>query len=198
MTIILPRLHRSAEYEMKPVYAGTETLQPATGGPRMPVDRPGDHWALEIDIGTLRTTCGQALMADIVRGRSQPVAIQIPEPGIDKGAPGAVVIDGAGQSGEALDVKGGTPGAVLRKGWFISLFTAGHWFAHMVAETVVLDVAGKATVTVWPMLRTPHADNDPVAVVNPMIEGFVIEGGDYGVRRPYIVRPGTILIEENQ
>lgn len=198
MTIILPRLHRSAEYEMKPVYAGTETLQPATGGPRMPVDRPGDHWALEIDTGTLRTSCGQALMADIVRGRAQPVAIQIPEPGIDKGTPGTLMVDGAGQSGEMLALKGGTPRAILGKGWFISLFTAGHWFAHMITETVALDALGNGTVTIWPIIRAPHDNNDPVEVVSPMIEGLVVEGGDYGVRRPYIVRPGTILIEENQ
>lgn len=198
MTIILPRLHRSAEYEMKPVYAGTETLQPATGGPRMPVDRPGDHWALEIDTGTLRTSCGQALMADIVRGRAQPVAIQIPEPGIDKGVPGKLKVDGAGQTGEYLNVKGGTRGALIRKGWFISIFSGGHWYAHMVTQTTANDGLGFNTLSLWPMLRAPHADNDEVEAISPMIEGLVIEGGDYGVRRPYIVRPGTILIEENQ
>lgn len=198
MTIILPRLHRSAEYEMKPVYAGTETLQPATGGPRMPVDRPGDHWALEIDTGTLRTSCGQALMADIVRGRAQPVAIPIPEPGIYKGAPGKLKVDGAGQTGEFLNVKGGTPAGIIFKGWFISIYSGGHWYAHMVTQTTANDIAGYNTLSLWPMLRAPHADNDAVEAVSPMIEGLVVEGGDYGVRRPYIVRPGTILIEENQ
>lgn len=198
MTIILPRLHRSAEYEMKPVYAGTETLQPATGGPRMPVDRPGDHWALEIDTGTLRTSCGQALMADIVRGRAQPVAIQIPEPGIDKGSPGDLKVDGAGQAGEFLNVRGGNPSVIIRKGWFISVYSGGHWYAHMVTQTTANDLAGSNTLSLWPMLRAPHADNDLVEVAKPMIEGLVVEGGDYGVRRPHIVRPGTILIEENQ
>lgn len=198
MTITLSPLHRTALFKMRPVYSGTETLRPATGGPRMPVDRPGDHWAIEIDAPAFRASCGQAFMADIVRGRSQPLAIQIPEPGIDKGTPGAVVIDGDGQSGEVLAVKGGTPGAILGKGWFISLLTDGHWFAHMIAETVVLDVNGEASVTLWPMLRVPHADNDLVEIVKPMIEGFAVDGGEYDVGRPSIVRPDTVVIEESE
>lgn len=133
-----------------------------------------------------------------MRGRAQPVAIQIPEPGIDKGVPGKLKVDGADQTGEFLNVKGGTRGALIRKGWFISIFSGGHWYAHMVTQTTANDGLGFNTLSLWPMLRAPHADNDAVEAISPMIEGLVVEGGDYGVRRPYIVRPGTILIEENQ
>lgn len=196
MTIILPRLPRAAGYAIRPVRA-SEPQRSGTGGSLTPLNRSGDHWAIEVDAGKLALSCGRALLADIVRGVGERIRAPIPEPGIYKGAPGNDVrVKGAGQAGSALILDGLNPSALIRKGWFFTLVTAAGSTAHIVAETVAANSSGEATVTFWPMLWLEPADNDQIVMLNPYIEGLIVDGGDQASGRISAVTTDLFVVEE--
>lgn len=192
-TIVLPPLHRSARYAMRKVYAASDPGRPAFG-PSRPIDRPGDHWMIEVEAPAMATGCGLSFMADIVQG--QTTAIRIPEPGVDKGAIGSPTVEGAGQAGRSLAVSDLTPWSVVRKGWFLSVLTDGTHYAYQVSAEVVANEFGYAVLPIWPMLLVPHANNDAVAISEPWLQGPLTEGGSFDVSRPAAVRPSTFTIEQ--
>jgi len=146
MTMYLPRLHRQMVYDLKPV-RGSTIQRSGTGGSLSPLNRLGDHWAVEIDAGTMSALCGRGLLADIVRGTSERIVVPLPQHGIDLGSPrstpvpfsdGAYFSDGAGfvtspyvassgQAGNTLALLGVMPNYVARKGFFFTLKMKPVW-----------------------------------------------------------------------
>lgn len=198
MTILLPRLNRRTRFAMRPVYAASEPLRPASGGPALPSDRTGDHWALEFDPGPMMAECGLSFVADLVRGRGERIAVRIPQPGIDTGAVGLPVVDGDGQSGATFALAGFESNYEVRKGLFLSVVTGGQRYAYMVTGSRITDADGKADVPVWPMMRVPHEDGDVVEIAEPWIEGLLSDGGSYEGGGLPVVAPGTVVIEESE
>ena len=76
-----------------------------------------------------------------------------------------VQVDGAGQSGNALDLKGGIPGAVLRRGYKI---TVGDQPVMVMAPATFGD-DGKTTASFKPSLRASPANNVAVEVTTPTV-----------------------------
>ncbi len=177
MTIVLPRLPRATGYGLKFV-RNSETQRSGVGGALSPLNRDGDHFAIEVDVGVLATECGRELLVDIARGMGERIRVPLPEPGVDKGAPGTPLVKGADQAGTSLILDGLTPHYVIRKGWFFTLVTEDGPSAHLVAAEVVADASGEATVTFWPSLWLPPADNDVVEIPEPYLEGLVVKDGD--------------------
>lgn len=176
MTIILPTMHRGAAYALKPVTA-SEVQRSGTGGSLTPLNRTGDHWALEVDVGVLATECGMELLADLVRGTAERIRVPIPQPGVDTGTPGAPAVKGAGQAGSSLILDGLTPQYVLKKGRFLTVETEDGSSAHAITAEVVADADGEVTVSFWPMLWLEPGDNDTVEIAEPYIEGLKVESG---------------------
>ena len=192
-TIVFPELHRSARYLMRKVYAASETPRPAFG-PGRPVDRPGDHWLIEVEAPAMRAGCGLAFMADIIQGRR--TRIRVPQPDIDPGAVGNPTVMGADQTGEQITLQGLTPFFAVRKGWFLSIVTEGERYTYQGAAEAVADGDGEVTLPIWPMLMVPHSNGDTVEIAEPWIEGVLVEGGSFEIGRPAAVRPGAFTIEQ--
>lgn len=197
MTITLPRLPRTADYEMRFVDE-TRVQRAGTGGSLLPLSRLGDHWAIEIEVGSLSPLCARELTADILRARGQPVRVMIPQHGIDTGAPGAPRVAGAGQAGSFIAIDSITPNFAVRKGWFLTIVTGGVGRAYMVAAEVIANASGEVTVEILPMLREPPADNDVVDIAQPWLEGLATEGGGMEGGLMRAIRPGSFVIEEAQ
>ncbi|MGV8954238.1 MAG: hypothetical protein ACOH2M_24280 [Cypionkella sp.] len=195
MTIILPRLPRGAGYALRFV-RGSETQRSATGGALSPLNRATDHLAIEVDPGVLATCCGRELFVDIARGVGERIRVPVPEPGVDKGAPGSPRVNGADQAGTSLILDGLTPQYVIRKGWFFTLITAAGPTAHMVAAEVTADADGEATVTFWPALWREPADNDAVEISEPYIEGLIVDDGDQTSGSIAAVMTDSFVVEE--
>lgn len=194
MTITLPRLPRTAEYEIRQVEVSD--VQRSTNGVALPITRTGDHFEIEVDVGSLSPICARDLTVDLLQGRGQRIRVLLPQQGIDTGAPGAVVVDGAGQGGTSLLVRGGTPRAVIRKGWHLTVITDGIGRLLWSSAEVILDGAGAGTLQFWPMLRVPPADGDTVEISEPFLEGFRSEGGEMSSGLVKAARPGSFVIEE--
>lgn len=195
MTITLQPLPRSARYEIRMVEMSE--VQRSSNGVALPINRPGDHFEIEIDVGSLPTMCARELTTDVRQGRGQRLRVPLPQQDIKTGAVGVTLVDGDDQSGSSIDIKNGGAQAVIRKGWHVTIVTDGIGRLYEVRAETIIAADGTATLPIWPMLRVPPADDDVVEISEPFIEGYRVSGGELGMtnasRAGYA---GTILIEE--
>lgn len=93
--------------------------------------------------------------------------------------PGAPVVDGAGQSGGSLAVRGLPAGAsgYLLAGDYLQLGSGASARLHMVLNDVDADGAGEAAIDLRPNLRSSPGDGDAVTIDNPQ--------GVFALARPY-------------
>lgn len=195
MTITLPTMSRNTAYSLRPVRS-SETQRAGTGGTLTPLNRPGDHWAVEVDVGAMDTACGRTLLADIVRGMGERIRIPLPQPGINTGSPGLPKVNGADQAGSSLIMDGFTAGYVIAKGRFMTVVTPDGPTAHIVTAAVTASGGGAATVSFWPDLWLPPADNDVVEIAAPYIEGLIVDDGGQLSGLLGIVTSDAFVVEE--
>ncbi len=83
---------------------------------------------------------------------------------------GVPVVNGAGQAGLELDIRGLTANAsgVLLAGDYIQLGSGADSRLHKVLTDVDGDASGHATLDIWPPLRTSPADGAAVIYDNPV------------------------------
>jgi len=194
VTITLPRLPRGAGYGLRFVRA-SET-QRSGNGSLTPLNRAGDHFAVEVDVGALETVCGRELLADLARGMGERIRVPIPEPGVDKGAPGSPLVNGADQAGTSLILDGLTPHYVIRKGWFFTVETPDGPSAHIVTAETIADATGAATVSFWPSLWLAPDDDDVIELAEPFIEGLIVDEGDQTSGLLAAVTTDSFVVEE--
>lgn len=155
----------------RPVRYGA-TLEAILGGPSVDLHRLGDRWA--IDVITARMAAepyGRRWVAALMRSIGADVCMHWPQPGFDVGAPGAFRVDGGGQQGSSLVLRGGTPAYAAREGQFFNLIRGGRRYLKMVTHQVIADASGRMTVQFWPMLRVVAEDGDEIDFATPQIEG---------------------------
>lgn len=83
--------------------------------------------------------------------------------------PGTPLVDGGGQTGNVLVIKGATSGAAgyLLAGDYFSLGAGLSTRLHSVINAVNTDSAGAATLDIWPSLNTSPSDNDALDLTAP-------------------------------
>lgn len=90
--------------------------------------------------------------------------------GFNAGAPGNPVVDGAGQSGSTLVLRGFTPGYAVRIGQAFNLIRGDRRYLHFVADQQIA-TGGAATIDIFPMLRIIPGDGAACDFARPMIQG---------------------------
>lgn len=140
------------------------------GGNRQRKDRKGDHYRSRFTMP--RLTYEEArVWRRLMKGDT--VVMQLPQPDIVIPAPGGTPrVNGANQLGTTLNVDGLGAGYVLKEGQMISVLTAGRNWTFALDADVTANGSGQAALPLQVMIRTLHADNDLVEIVNPVIEGF--------------------------
>ena len=88
-------------------------------------------------------------------------------------ATGSPVVNGAGQTGSTLHLKGFTPGAPILAGQFFSIIFGGRRYLHMAAADVTVASDGTAVLPIAPMLRISPNDGAVCEFAQPMIEGYL-------------------------
>lgn len=178
MPIILPASPEPcAPYTPPSVVSLGNDVTSLIGGNRQRNKRKGDHYRARFNMPPL--SYHEAMEWRRLMAGADTVVMAIPQPGFDTGAPGgSVAVKGGGQLGTSLIIDGLTPQYVFRAGQMISIYTSGRWWTYGIDAETVADSSGEATLTLEVMIRTFHADNDLVAVAEPMIEGFAaVEDG---------------------
>lgn len=149
-------------------------LVPPAGGVSQTILRLGSRWALSVSLPQLRE--GPNLLAittAVLTGRTLGASYPWPQPGLVIGTPGSPLVDGAGQAGMALVLKSVAAGYVFRVGQAISILTGGRRYLHIVTAAATASGGGAVTLAIYPMLRAPPANNAPVEVAAPVIEGSI-------------------------
>lgn len=167
--LVLPTRPAPSSITPRPISSRNEQ-RPASQGPVNRYMRPGTRWAWDITLAPQSYVA--SLEWDDLLSESDTVIMKIYQPGLDTGAPGAPLIDGANQIGRTLNLKGLAPGYVFRKGQWISFPVLGQLFAYKVRHAIASGPDGKVALPLRTLLRLPPANNAVVDVAQPRAEGF--------------------------
>jgi hypothetical protein len=179
MTVFLPVNPEAAEAEPRYVGFGGE-MRSSKGGPSLLLNWPGDRWALDVQTPPmLYGSLGRVWVSRLVQGKTDTVAMRFPQPGYDVGLPGSPVVDGAGQSGQTLDVRGLSPLYLVHEGQFFSIIVGGQRYLYNSAADVVSSETGTAALIIRPMIRKIPPDGAVVELAQPIIEGH-LQGREQG------------------
>lgn len=147
-------------------------LTPPNGGPVQTLLRLGTRHAWEITLPPMRTEpLGRIWAAKLRLAKLYGALLAWGQDGLVVGAPGAPVVDGAGQAGSSLALRGFTPGYAVRTGQAFSLVTGGRRYLYFAADQALADATGKLALPIFPMLRKFPADGDAAEFARPMIQG---------------------------
>ena len=146
------------------------------GGSTQRILRLGSRFGVEVTYPAMKYDDGRQFVARMLAAETNPVAVQFPQRGFTVGLPGAIVVDGAGQTGGVLNIKDANPGYPFKSGQFFDFITAvngvNRRFVHCIVADVVADGSGKAALGIAPILRVSPADGDATEF-GPILEGFV-------------------------
>ncbi|QBX38675.1 hypothetical protein E4M02_11170 [Brevundimonas sp. S30B] len=169
--IVLPRRTRVTIREV----SRARSLAPSFGGgPESMIQRLGTRSAMSIDIPPVSSgACGPALIADLLRARTEGALVRIPEPKLPEKDYGTSLIAGSGQTGSNLVVGGVPAGTVVPKGKWLSVIIAGRRYAYVITAAATSDGGALVTLPIWPMIRRSPPHLAVVELAAPKMEGFV-------------------------
>lgn len=164
------------------------------------VDRPGNRHRITLSWPREQMIPGQreVFTAALKRGKRAGVQINLPLTA-DQPAAGTPVVNGAGQFGTTLNIRGLNPGYVIGQDFWLSVSRSdGVSYLHSAYATMTANGSGVAIVQIEPPLRYPFADGAAVAIQTPVIQGFLVgETFSYSVEEVKMT-PISITIEEFQ
>lgn len=150
-------------------------LTPGLGGAMQRIDRMGNRFGISASFPPMFSKDrGRILVSRLIRGKTEGVRMEYPLLSFKPGAPGSPVVDGAGQSGRTLAVRGATPHYAFREGQPFSLEEDGQHYLHFVDAGVIADASGDAELAISPMLRIEPSDGATCHFARPMIEGYIL------------------------
>lgn len=152
--------------------------EPSSGAEGQRIDRPGNRYRCGFTVSPHRMADhGRVIVSRLIRAKSQGLRVPFQLAGVNQGNPGLSVVDGAGQKGMFLAVRGLTPHYAAKEGFWLSIVDSSsgedQHYLHNVAGGVVADAMGKAVLPLSEMLRCPFADGARVHLAKPMMEGMV-------------------------
>lgn len=147
------------------------SLSSAFGAGDQRFARMGARWALDVTMPPMRYADAMSF-ADLA-SETDTCILPIPQPGIEIGTPGVGLVDGAGQTGSTLSLKGLSANYAFTKWQWITVVTSGDRYCYRVASVCVVASDGTIDLPLSTMLRVPHGDEDVVKIADPEIEGFV-------------------------
>lgn len=135
-------------------------------------DWGGQMWLADVDFPPLGRAEAQGLVAWIrsLNGAYGTFLMGDPSRAAPLGSaaatPGTPVVDGAGQTGQDLAIRGAPASATgyLLAGDLVQIDTGADARLHEVLADVDTDGSGDATLTLWPSLRVSPADGTALAV----------------------------------
>lgn len=148
-------------------------LEPGLGGPSQYIGRLGDRYEVAVQMPPMEAEVARVFISRLAQAKKSSLVMPFPQPGVTVGPVGAPRVNGAGQAGTLLAVKGLPAAKVIQEGWFFSVIVAGRRYVHQVSADAGAGLAGTVTLSIEPMLRVSPPDNAVIELAEPMIEGFV-------------------------
>jgi hypothetical protein len=154
-------------------------LRSAIGGATQKIDRLGSRFRVELTYPPMTEIDGRLFVSRLIRAKREGLRAEYPLLSVDQGLPGSPLVDGAGQTGYTLAVRGLTPNYAGKEGYWLSIVRSGQHYLHNVAANFAADATGDAVIDIFPALRIPFLDADVVNLGKPMIEG-IVDGDEIG------------------
>lgn len=169
-SVTLPSTPPPAEFSL-----GLKTIQldlrSAMGGNLQRSQRMGSHYEAQVRLPRMTATNARKWLS--LRREGGLVKYAIQQPDLEIGAPGIASVNGSGQAGSNLAIKGMTPGYVISQGQaFNHVGSDGLTRIYIARQDTVVTGAGTVVVPLETMLTWPPFNNDPVSFVDVVIEGF--------------------------
>jgi hypothetical protein len=156
---------------MEPQLLGQGFIQ--RGAASLHVDRPGSRYAVTFGYPPMEPDIARRFIARLLRAKRQGLRVKLPLL-VPQPVSGTPIVDGVGQAGSRLRIRGLSGGFVIREGtWFSVRDAAGNSYLHNVTADVSANGSGVANVEIEPPLRAPLANSAPVEMRAPVIEGFI-------------------------
>lgn len=177
--------------------AGGILRSPLRGAAMQRLNRLGDHFAVTYNVGDVESSSaeGRELRQQLIQAKLQGARALFPQDGLDTGTPGSPVVNGAGQTGSALNIRGFTAGYNVFVGQPFSLIHAGRRYLHTANVTAIAASNGQTAVSLAPMLRVSPADGAVLEFATPYIEGLITSDVSW-VYTPGNWQGQTVTIEE--
>ncbi|PLR25061.1 hypothetical protein SGCZBJ_12555 [Caulobacter zeae] len=175
MAFQLPRLPKTAQVEPFYVDANAD-MEPIVVGKVQTILRPG-KWGVKVTIPELNPVDARRFCAAQVRHKTEGGLISLSWPQADVAQiPATAVVDGAGQTGARLAVRGLTPGSTVPGFAFFSFEVAGEGFLYCTSADALVDANGKALLPISPMVRVRPPDGAALNFADPQIQGKLETG----------------------
>ncbi|USA39618.1 hypothetical protein NCF86_00190 [Pelagerythrobacter marinus] len=163
---------RPAPTQMEPTLLDYGSVQRGAASQR--INRPGSRYRMAFSTPPMEPDTSRKFVARLLRAKREGLRVKLPLI-VPQGIPGTPVVNGAGQAGTTIALRGLTPGYIAKEGFWLNIVEAdGTSYLHSVFETAVADENGEALIEIEPALRAPFADGDSVELSAPWIEGFVV------------------------
>lgn len=175
--------------------------QRSLSGPTDIFPRLGGRFAIQVTAGPFYADEARELLALVMAAKYGGTGLRMRYPlqWSQSGGGATLVNGGVGSSTRTLPIKGGTPGFVIRRGWFLSVQDAdGQHFFHSVADNAVVANDGTANVFVTPELKRPFPNNTVVNVAVPRIQGLVTSAQIVWPISGDMVAPVVFTLEERE
>lgn len=195
MSITLPTTPGLRSFTPRLISARSE-IRPAFGGGVQRISRTGSRWAANCTLPPM-TTATAMDWSDLLH-ETDTCILNVPEPGLVVGAPGAPLVNGASQAGSTLVTDGWTAGYTIPKDKWFSVSVSGLLYLYKTTAAVVA-TTGAASLPIRPMLRASPADNAVINVNPAKIEGYVSVGdGALEITVNRLIEGLSFVIEERR
>jgi len=149
------------------------SVSPFTGSQQV-FRHQGQSWEADITLPPMKRDDAEAWNAFLLRLRGQYGTFLLGDPngatprGSASTTPGTPVVNGAGQTGDELNIDGLPVSATgyLKAGDYIQLGSGATATLHKVLEDVDSNASGEATLNLWPRVRSAPSDGATVTVSN--------------------------------
>ncbi len=196
MSVFIP-WYRIADLAIRPrLFSGNQ--EGVLGGEDLPIPRMGDRFAVDIVTSQLRQdAASRDLIGLLMEATTADARIELRLPNAPRSLGSGIVIDGAGQTGSTILLRGAYRQTEFVRRFF-SIVHGGIHHVYMVRGRAMADADGRVALPIWPMLRFISADGDVCHFDQPMIEGQLVgfdKGAGFQSNR---TKPLTFSIQERK
>ena len=174
-------------------------IRPSTGAKILRLDRGGNRYRVAMTLPIRSGEDARRVVSRLLAAKSEGMKVEYPLQGVYQGTPGSFVVDGAGQSGNTILLRGGTPHYAAKEGFWLTIHDGDattQGYLHNVKAQSIADGSGGMELIVTPNLRIPFADGAHVEFAKPTIEGLVDGDVSWSLAIGELVDSLSFVVEE--